>query len=448
MLLAVDIGNTNISFGLFDKNRLVKSWDTPAAGYSLSRLLKYIEGKDISAIFICSVAPKTANRLWADLKRLTGIKPKVIGKEIRVPIKNLYLNKSGLGVDRLINSYAASVIYGAPAIVVSCGTAITLDIVSKNRAYMGGFIQPGLKLSISCLAAKTALLPRIALREPRALIGKDTRACILNGVVLGTSGSIDYLIKRAKEKLKANAAVIGTGGDIDLIKKFSREIRIADKNLTLKGINLIYKARAVPAAAIAILTVVFNLFNGSLFVDSAWPQDPKEPSRAIAAEFEQALKNIDAQKAEERNNLALKCKERFDRAVSGWLARREAQKKSQLNGIIDQNWDKLPYTYNFTNLHFDYFLRGFDYKVLSKEIEETGSLTAPIKAQAIIQEKIYAERYHNPNISSVEPYYFTVTTKITLNMEYQRDDFVITGTESKLLTIENYFPDELKKLRI
>ena len=160
--------------------------------------------------------------------------------------------------------------------------------------------------------------------------------------------------------------------------------------------------------------------------------------------FEQALKNMEAQKAEERKALTLKYKGKLNQVMDSWLAQKQAEKNSQLNQVIDQNWDKLPYEYNFTTLHYDYYLRGFDYSILSSDIKETESLTSPIKAQVVIIEKVYAEKYHTPDLSNVDPYYFTVTTTIILNLEYRQDNFAITGTDSKITSIENNCPPRIK----
>jgi len=230
-----------MSCALFKRARISKCWDIPTKDYSKAKLFKHIKRRKLSAAFICSVVPQITRKLCVDIDGISGIKPNIIGKDIKIPIKNLYLNPKQLGVDRLVNAYAGSIIYGHPVIVVSCGTAITIDVVSKSGAYLGGLIQPGLKLTVSVLAAKTALLPGIKLKEPSGLIGRDTRFCILNGVILGAAGSIDSLIEKIRLKIGKNTPVIATGGDINLIKKFSKYITKIDRNLTLKGINFIYE---------------------------------------------------------------------------------------------------------------------------------------------------------------------------------------------------------------
>ncbi|MDO8662624.1 MAG: type III pantothenate kinase [Candidatus Omnitrophota bacterium] len=241
MLLAADIGNTNISLALFKGSKISKIRDIPLKEYTQSKLFKYIGKESLDTALICSVVPSMAKRLANDLKKISGISPRLIGKDISVPLKNLYQNPKQLGQDRLVNAYAASKIYSAPVIVVSCGTALTIDAVSKNREFLGGFILPGLRSSLSSLNADTALLPKLKLKPASGLIGRNTQTGILNGVIAGSAGSIDSLIEKILLKISKHAKVIGTGGDIYLIKRFSRYIIKVNKELTLKGIFLVYK---------------------------------------------------------------------------------------------------------------------------------------------------------------------------------------------------------------
>lgn len=237
MLLAIDIGNTNISFALFKGSRIIKKWDIPLKEYRCIRKLE----KPVKAALICSVVPKLTQRISSDIKKITGIKPKIIGKGIRLPLKSLYQKPKQPGADRLLNAYAASKIYSTPVIVVSCGTAITVDAVSRDKKYLGGFIIPGLNTSLSALNLNTGLLPEIKLTAVPGRLGRNTRACILNGIILGSAGAVDRLIEKIRLKTGKNTKVIGTGGDIDLIKGFSEHINRIDNDLVLKGIYLLYE---------------------------------------------------------------------------------------------------------------------------------------------------------------------------------------------------------------
>lgn len=244
MLLAIDIGNSNISFGIFKDNKLEKNFDIPSKLYSKLKLLNKLRTKPkLSATVICSVVPKLTQILKRDLNILTGKKPHIIGKDLIVPIKNLYRKPAQLGQDRLVNAYAAGKLYKAPLIVIDSGTAITLDVVGKNKAYLGGLIIPGTEIAFQALNEKTALLPLIRLAKPQKLIGGNTKESILSGVVLGMAGSVKELVSRIKEQTGKNTGVIGTGGNISLINKYANiKIRL-DTNLTLKGIQLIYENR-------------------------------------------------------------------------------------------------------------------------------------------------------------------------------------------------------------
>jgi len=255
MLLTIDIGNTNISFGIFSAtkrggcanicggktDKIIKTFDLPSRQYSLNKFREKIGSLEITDILICSVVPKLTNTVSKDLAGTFGKKPLVIGKDARVPIKNCYRNPSQVGQDRLVNAYAGLIFYGAPLIIIDSGTAITFDVISKRKAYLGGLILPGLGISLAALNEKTALLPRIKLRYPKELIGRDTISSILSGVVIGAGALADALSNRIKRKIGENTRVIGTGGSIDLIKRCSAlKIKI-DRDLTLKGLNLIYK---------------------------------------------------------------------------------------------------------------------------------------------------------------------------------------------------------------
>ena len=192
---------------------------------------------------VCSVVPKVTRIIDKNLRRFLGKRPYIIGKEIIVPIKNLYRKPKQVGQDRLVNAYAGVRLYGAPLIVVDFGTAITFDAVSQRKEYLGGMILPGLGISLDSLAERTALLPKIKLAAPREIIGRDTKNSMLSGIVYGFAALTDDLTKRIKAKIGMNARVIGTGGNIRLIGRYCQSLDKIDADLTLKGLNLIYQNR-------------------------------------------------------------------------------------------------------------------------------------------------------------------------------------------------------------
>lgn len=241
MLLAINIGNTNVSLGFFRRNHLLNRQDFPTGQKSYLGVLKKILGKNtIDDAVICSVVPAAADKLCGDLKKLLGKRAYVIGKDMEVPIRNLYRKPQQVGQDRLVNAYAGVTFYGAPLIVVDFGTAVTFDVISAKKEYLGGMILPGLRVSLDALVDKTALLPKIKLEGPGEFIGRDTKGSMLSGIVYGFAALSDGLTRRIKRKIGGNAKVISTGGDAFLLKRYCKNFDRVNINLTLEGMNLVY----------------------------------------------------------------------------------------------------------------------------------------------------------------------------------------------------------------
>jgi len=196
---------------------------------------------DVDNIVICSVVPKVTGVLKKGLLRLLGRRPYIIGKDLVVPLKNLYRNPKQVGQDRLVNAYAAVMLYKAPLIVVDFGTAVTFDVISKDREYLGGMILPGLAISLDTLAERTALLPKVKLDKPKEFIGRDTKTSMLSGIVYGFAALTDDLARRIKDKIGRQARLIATGGNIALIAGYCKSIDKIDRDLTLKGLSFIYE---------------------------------------------------------------------------------------------------------------------------------------------------------------------------------------------------------------
>lgn len=248
LLLAVDIGNTTVAFGvlrggkLLDVRRLDASSAGPVFACCVRALYKKYPG--LGQVVVCSVVPGVLKFLERTLRRQAGVRPLVVGRDIHVPIKNNYRHPRQVGQDRLVGAYAAKCLYGRPCVIIDFGTAITFDIISRRGEYEGGIIIPGIRLSAESLFQKTALLPRIdTMRGPQVLIGKDTKGSILSGLFYGygtmCGGLIDLIARRVGGKPK----VIVTGGHTALMKKFiARKIHKIDRDLVFKGIFLVYKA--------------------------------------------------------------------------------------------------------------------------------------------------------------------------------------------------------------
>jgi type III pantothenate kinase len=241
MLLTIDIGNTKISFGLFRGSRLIKKFDIATETYNGRGLKKLLGRVPISGAIVCSVVPDKNRVIKKDLAMITGKRPIFVGQDIVAPIKNNYRFPKQVGQDRLVTAYAASELYGCPVLVVDAGTAITLDVVSGKKAYLGGMIVPGIKMSLDALYKDTALLPRVKLSKPDSLVGTDTKSSILSGVVFGLSVLLEGMVNKLKAKFGASTTVVGTGGSIHFLSRDRKVFTHIDPDLTLTGLSLIYR---------------------------------------------------------------------------------------------------------------------------------------------------------------------------------------------------------------
>jgi type III pantothenate kinase len=242
ILLAIDIGNTTISLGVFKGGRLAARFSIPTAGYAFAAVKRGIGKVKADDVIISSVVPTVSNRLERDCLRFFGKKPYVLGKNMSVPIKNAYRKPGEVGQDRLVNAFAGVMLYGSPLIVIDFGTAVTFDCISAKREYLGGMILPGMGISLDALYRKTALLPAVKLSAPKEFIGRETRTSILSGVVYGMAALADDLSQRIKAEIGRSARVIGTGGNIKLLSKYCRKLDRIEPDLTLKGLCLIYSS--------------------------------------------------------------------------------------------------------------------------------------------------------------------------------------------------------------
>jgi len=249
MLLAIDIGNTTIAFGLMQGQRVTQvillETNLPLSKLSttIGKTLRRIKRKrfPLQGIMICSVVPGVLKVVGTLVHQILKQKPMVIGKDVVVPIVNRYRNPKQVGQDRLVCAYAAMALYGTPAIIIDFGTAITFDAVSKRREYLGGIIVPGIRLSAESLFKKTALLPLVSIKSPSVLIGKDTQSSILSGLFYGYGAMTTGLIQRIQKEFKERPVVVVTGGYTDLIKRFfGYQVNVIDQHLVFKGMQLLF----------------------------------------------------------------------------------------------------------------------------------------------------------------------------------------------------------------
>ena len=251
MILAVDIGNTNIVVGLLDKTNIINSarlaTDKKKTDMDfliqLKLMLSVFKVKDteIEGSILSSVVPELTNQIFNALKNLLNKKPYVIGPGIKTGLNIKIDNPQTLGSDRVCDAVCVIEEYKVPAIIIDMGTATTISVIDKNKNHIGGMIIPGIKTSLDSLSTNASQLPYISLDDPKVLIGKNTIDCMKSGIIYGNVALIDGLIDRIKEELDEDYVVIATGGLSKLVIKHSKHNIIYDENLLLKGLYYIYK---------------------------------------------------------------------------------------------------------------------------------------------------------------------------------------------------------------
>ena len=256
MILAVDVGNTNITMGIFDGDELVFNWriitvgdrSSDETGLLILRFFEYakVEVSQINDVIISSVVPPVMYALELAIRKYIGKEPIVVGASTRTGIINMYDNPKEVGADRIVNAVAALAIYGGPIIIVDFGTATTFCAVGKYGEYMGGVICAGIKISMDALFARAAKLPRVDITKPTAVIGKNTVESMQSGAVYGYAGQVDYIVDKMKSEIGGDVKVIATGGLARLIAEEAKSIQEIDRRLTLKGLNIIYKMNKEP----------------------------------------------------------------------------------------------------------------------------------------------------------------------------------------------------------
>ena len=250
MILLFDIGNSNTHIGLANHQRVIKQLNIPTKGWfegSLQDRLKAFAGKAIEGAALCSVVPRATPLVKRCVRQQWDLQTLELSPRTTFGIRINYPNPKSIGPDRLANAMAVRHQYGAPAVVVDFGTAVTFDVVNAKGEYVGGIIAPGLSAMTDYLHEKTALLPRIKIREITSVIGKNTKQAMLIGAVHGYRGLIRGLLNELKTVLNSpNLPVVATGGYAELISARMPEITAVDPLLTLEGLRLLWEKNAVP----------------------------------------------------------------------------------------------------------------------------------------------------------------------------------------------------------
>jgi type III pantothenate kinase len=247
MILLFDIGNTHTHLGLANSRRVVRQANIPTAswmrGTALGLLGGFLQGARLEGAAVCSVVPAVTPRVCAGVKRFWHLPCLELTPKTLRGVGIDYPRPRTIGPDRLANAVAARQRFGAPAVVVDFGTAVTFDVVDRAGNYVGGIIAPGLAAMTEYLHEKTALLPRIRIREAGSPIGKSTEQAMLVGAVHGYRGLIRELIRELKRELKApRLPVVATGGYAKLIASKLPEITHVEPLLTLEGLRLVWQA--------------------------------------------------------------------------------------------------------------------------------------------------------------------------------------------------------------
>lgn len=250
MLLAIDVGNTNIVIGVFHDKQILESWRLStdrrktADEYRLliSQLFyqSKIETDQIAGIIISCVVPPILPRLCDMSIREFNLEPMVLDSQLETGMPILYDNPKELGADRIANAVGGYVEYGGPLIIVDFGTSTNFDVVSEAGAYLGGAIAPGVSISAEALSERAAMLPKIDMRAAPQAIGKNTIASMQSGFYFGFLGQMEEIIRRIKRELPREPRVIATGGLAKLMAENSELVEIVDPDLTLKGLQIIF----------------------------------------------------------------------------------------------------------------------------------------------------------------------------------------------------------------
>ena len=252
MLLVIDVGNTNITLGVFKKEELLGTFrmttKLPRTSDEYGNMLKElierqgISSKDINAVIIASVVPDIMHSLGSAMIKYFGIKPVIVSAGIKTGIRIVTENPKQVGADRIVDAVAAYTLYGGPVIVIDFGTATTYDIVGPDATFEGAVIAPGIRTSAQAMWGQAAMLPAIEIKKPDTILAKETVSSMQAGIVFGQIGQVEYIVERIRrESGYRDAKVVASGGLGNIIARETEAIDVYDPQLTLKGLRIIYE---------------------------------------------------------------------------------------------------------------------------------------------------------------------------------------------------------------
>lgn len=252
MLLTVDIGNTNITFGVFEGKKLIATFrmttiqtrTSDEYGMVMCELMEHnqVKVESVTDVIVASVVPNVMHSLTSAIVKYFHTKPIIVESGIKTGIRVASRNPRQVGADRIVDAAAVYELYGGPAIVVDYGTATTYDLVDENGTFTACVIAPGIRISAQALCSRAANLPEFEIKKPKSILAQDTISCMQAGLVFGQVGQTEYIVKQMKKEFgKEDIKVVATGGLGRIIEKETDVIDIYDPMLTLKGMRLIFE---------------------------------------------------------------------------------------------------------------------------------------------------------------------------------------------------------------
>ena len=251
MLVAVDIGNTNIVLGFLDGDAIAGTYrittkanhTSDEYGLFLTEFLRMsgFQPSDVDDVIICSVVPKVMHSFRSSIVKFLDIDPMVVGPGIKTGLNIQMDNPASVGSDLIVAAVAALQEYTAPLMLIDMGTATTITVVDQGNNYIGGAIIPGVRVSAEALSSRAAQLPGIQLDRPKRAIGKNTIECMRSGIMYGAAAMLDGMVERMEAELGKPVTVVATGGIAQFIVPLCKREMTIEKDLLLKGLNVIYK---------------------------------------------------------------------------------------------------------------------------------------------------------------------------------------------------------------